>query len=129
MTASEQQWREPVMRQLNALTALQGGWDGYQGVPVSCQHASVAMAILEACCRGDTPVPQLVPGSSGDLQIEWHLAGGDIELHIRGPKDVRAWHADHTTGIDGEAVPLTNDFTAVVTWIYNLMEPSQAIHP
>ena len=124
-----QKWREPVIRRLNELTALQLGWDGYEGIPVSFQNAYFAMEMLDACCRGDAPAPQIVPGSSGDLQIEWHLERGDIELHILGPNDVHAWHADENTGFDGEEVPLTNDFTAVVKWIKNLMEPTRATVP
>jgi hypothetical protein len=126
MTDSGQKWREPVIRRLNELTALQSGWDGYEGVPVSFQNAYFAMEMLDACCRGDAPPPQIVPGSNGDLQIEWHLERGDIELHILGPNDVRAWHANENTGFDGEEVPLTNDFTMVLRWIRNLTEPTRA---
>jgi hypothetical protein len=121
-----QRWREPVIRRLNELTALQPGWDGYEGVPVTFENAFFAMQVLEACCRGDDPTPQIVPGTSGDLQIEWHLERGDIELHILGPNDVRAWHAEENTGFDGEEVPLTNDFHIVLRWIRNLTEPTRA---
>jgi hypothetical protein len=129
MTDSGQKWREPVIRRLNELAALQPGWDGYEGVPVTFENAYFAMQVLEACCRGDDPTPQIVPGTSGDLQIEWHLERGDIELHILGPNDVRAWHADENTGFDGEEVPLTNDFNMVLRWIRNLTEPTRATVP
>ena len=126
MKDSGQKWREPVIRRLNELTALRRGWDGYEGVPVTFENAYFAMQVLEACCRGDDPTPQIVPGTSGDLQIEWHLESGDIELHILAPNDVHTWHADENTGFEGEEVLLTNDFTAVVRWIKNLTEPPRA---
>src|SRR5258706_7550436 len=87
-------WREPVIKRLNELVALQSGWDGYEGVPVTFENAYFTMGMLDACCRGDAPTPQIVPGASGDLQIEWHLDGGDIELHILAPNNVHAWHTD-----------------------------------
>jgi hypothetical protein len=129
MTDSGQKWREPVIRRLNELTALQPGWDGYEGVSVTFESAYFAMEVLEACCYGDDPTPQIVPGTSGDLQIEWHLERGDIELHILGPNEVRAWHIDENTGFDGEEVSLTNDFNIVLRWIRNLTEPTRVAIP
>jgi hypothetical protein len=122
-------WCETVIKRLNELCALQPGWDGYEGVPVPFENAHFAIAVLNSCCRADDPTPQIVPGTSGDLQIEWHLERGDIELHIMAPNDVHAWHADENTGFDGEEVSLTNDFTAVVRWIKNLTEPTRATVP
>ena len=129
MKDSGQKWRDPVIRRLNELTALQPGWDGYEGAPVTFENAYFAVEMLDACCRGDAPTPQIVPGASGDLQIEWHLEKGDIELHILAPNDVHAWHVDEHTRFEGEEVLLTNDFTAVVRWIKNLTEPIRATVP
>lgn len=127
ITDPGQRWRDPVSKRLNELVGLQQGWDGYEGIPVTFENAYFAMDMLGACCRGDDPVPQIVPGTGGDLQIEWHLERGDIELHILAPHDVRAWHVDENTGFDGEEIPLTNDFTVVMQWIKNLTEPTRAI--
>ncbi len=124
-----QKGRESVIRRLNELTALQAGWDGYGGVSVTFENAYFAMQVLEACCRSDDPTPQSVPGASSDLQIEWHLERGDIELHILEPNDVHAWHVDENTGFDGEEVSLTNDFNAVLRWIKNLTEAPRAAVP
>jgi len=129
MTNFGQKWREPVIKRLNELVALQSGWDGYDGIAVTFENAYFAVGILDACCRGDDPTPQIVPGASGDLQIEWHLEKGDIELHIVAPNDVHAWHVDVNTGFEGEGMLLTNDFTAVVRWIKNLTEPTRATVP
>jgi len=121
-----QKWREPVIKRLNELVALQPGWDGYQGVAVRFENAYFTMDVLDSCCRANDPAPQIVPGTSGDLQIEWHLEKGDIELHILAPNNVHAWHANENTGDDGEELSLTTDFTAVVRWIENLTEPTRA---
>ena len=126
MTDVAQKWREPVIKRLNELGALQPGWDGYEGIPVVFENAHFAVAVLESCCGNNDPVPQIVPGPSGDLQIEWHLEKGDIELHILAPNNVQAWYVDEDTGFDGEELSLTTDFTTVVRWIKNLTEPTRA---
>jgi len=121
-----QQWREPVMKRLNELCGLPLGWDGYEGIPVTFENAFFALEMLEACCRGDDPIPQIVPGTNGDLQIEWHLEKGAIELHVLAPNDVHAWYADEQNGFEGEELSLTTDFNAVIKWIKNLTEPTRA---
>ena len=96
-----QKWREPVIKRLNELVRLQPGWDGYKGISVTFENAFFAIEVLNACCGVNAPTPQIVPGVSGDLQIEWHLEDSDIELHIRAPNDVQAWHADTNSGREG----------------------------
>jgi hypothetical protein len=119
-------WRSAAVSRLNELVRLPAGWDGYGAEPVSFGDAYYALRLLEAVCGDKAPAPQIVPGSSGDLQIEWHLPGSDIELHVRAPNDVLAWHRDSITGPDGEELALTNDFVAVVPWIERLAESSGA---
>lgn len=116
-------WRDDVVQRLNELTSLPDGWDGYTGRPVSFETAYFALRLLEATCGSDAPVPQLVPGSDGDLQLEWHLGSSDIELHVRGPNDVTAWRAVDGAEVEFEELNLTNDFTTVVGWIRALSEP------
>jgi hypothetical protein len=74
----------------------------------------------------DAPAPQIVPGSNGDLQIEWHTETIDIELHICAPYEVQAWRLTSSTGDDGEEINLTNDFTVVAGWLAELAEASVA---
>src|SRR5690349_18746537 len=73
-------WRDVVESALGDLIRLPDGWDGYRGAPVSFSNAFFALRMLESICSLSTEPPQLVPGSDGDLQIEWHTMRGDIEL-------------------------------------------------
>lgn len=107
-------WRQSAVQQLNDLVALERGWDGYGAGPVRFDTAYFALRMLDAACVEDTPAPQIVPGSDGDLQIEWHLPGGDIELHVRAPLQVSAWA--RVNGAE-EAVELTNDFSLPALWL------------
>ena len=121
-------WREPIKKRLEDLVRnLDQGWDGYRGQPVSLENAMFALSMLEAVCGYNAAAPQIVPGPSGDLQIEWHTLRGDIELHVFGPNRVHAWR--HLVGgdEDGESHNLTIDFGTVATWVREMTEPDLAV--
>lgn len=119
-------WYPEVIRRLNELAALSRGWDGYDGQPVSFDTACFALQMLEKTCSQDAPAPQIVPGSSGDLQIEWHMDTGDIELHVRKPYDVVGYYVSSRLGASNEDLILTNDFTEVAKWLKAVTEPMLA---
>jgi hypothetical protein len=106
-----------VRDRLEELINLPKGWDGYGAQPVSFRNATFALRMLEAVCSSDTPAPQIVPGTSGDLQIEWHFLSGTVELHVRNPNDVVAWYVDQQNGPDGLEFHLTTNFLAVANWL------------
>lgn len=116
-------WRKIVLDRLQSLVRLEDGWDGYSGQPVNLANANFAIRVLEAVCSTETCPPQIVPGSAGDLQIEWHFAQGDVELHVRAPNDVVAWLRDANTGDDGIELQLANNFIDVAKWIERLEQP------
>ena len=120
-------WRDSAISRLNKLVHLENGWDGYKGLPVSFENANFALRVLEAVCDANTREPQIIPGASGDLQIEWHLVNGDVELDVRGPNNVIAWRANSATGPDGEELLLTNDFIEVARWIKQLSENADVV--
>lgn len=127
LTEPVQAWHDKVMEQLKGLVQLNPGWDGYQGLPVSFENAIFALRILEAICRNDTPSPQIIPGGSGDLQIEWHTMQGDIELHVKAPNNVQAWHSPLSDGSGEEELDLQFDFTDVANWVKKVTEAPIAI--
>jgi len=119
-------WRNAVLRRLGELIQLPLGWDGYEGIPVSLPNAYFAVRMLEAVCRINTPPPQIVPLSDGGLQIEWHTLKEDIEIQVRGPLEVDAWHSS-MLGDDEDAMQLTDDFLPIAKWIGEITEPELAL--
>lgn len=111
-----------VEDRLEHLQRLEFGWDGYKGEPVSFSNAYFALNIIEAVCIGGTPPPQIVPGTGGDLQIEWHTDAIEIELHILAPNKVEAWIRNSETGDDGKELPLTNNFIEVANNLRTIRE-------
>lgn len=118
----EATWREAVIERLNELVGPQQGWNVYRGKPVLFHNAHFALSMLDSICPENVLPPQIVPGSGGDLQVEWHTHDEDIELHIRGPNRVTAWRFVRGGDPDGEELELSRDFNPVVTWIENMEE-------
>jgi hypothetical protein len=117
-------WRDPAIARFNELGALQNGWNGYGSGPVLAATIHFALSVLDKVCQPNTLTPAIVPGSDGDLQIEWHTCNSDIELHVIAPNRVHAWRRVQSTGPDGEEFELSNDFTVVANWIKTLsVEP------
>jgi hypothetical protein len=108
-------WAPAVRARLNHLCQLSRGWDGYRGRAVSFETAHFAFQALSTIMsRGSNVAPQLVPGSDGDIQIEWHLPEQSIELHIKAPNVVSAWRE---SDCGEETLDLTNDFVSIVRWL------------
>ncbi|MBY3157189.1 hypothetical protein HFO56_33230 [Rhizobium laguerreae] len=74
--------RAGVARRLDELCLLAPGWDGYQGRAVTAKTAARVHALLAACLSPAGRYPSIVPGSSGDVQVEWHRGGVDLEIGI-----------------------------------------------
>lgn len=128
LAAPAEAWSVAVEERLQELIRLPVGWDGYNGQPVSFRNAVFALSVLESTCTIATPSPEVVPGSSGDLQLEWHLPGGEIELHIRAPNDVHAWRYVPGNPPRDEELLLSTDFSVVAQWIRELTEAPLAAH-
>lgn len=116
VAAPSQSWAEAVSNRLEELLQLPSGWDGYGAPPVTFENAYFALDMLRSICPDDFAAPQIVPGTAGDLQVEWHQDNYSIELHVRGPNSVTAYR--QTVNLpDGEEIELTNDFVQVWKWI------------
>lgn len=110
------QWVQELESRLNSLTKLPIGWDGYQGKPVSFSCAKFAANLIESICVDNVPAPQLVPGSDGTLQLEWHLNDYDIEIDVLAPFEVVATRYDHVTGEEDE-IEVQSDFSKLAEWV------------
>jgi hypothetical protein len=112
-------WIAELNERFNELVSLPYGWDGYSGVPVKFDCATFAANLLERLYFDAVPAPQLVPGSDGSVQIEWHLNGYDIELDVYGPYEVSAVRRKVSTN-EVQEIELQTDFTDLTVWISGL---------
>ncbi|QUS56358.1 hypothetical protein [Pseudovibrio brasiliensis] len=110
-----------LQSRMNELCALEKGWDGYGGQPVSHHRMSFGANLLGSICSENTPTPSLVPGSDGTVQIEWHENFCDIELDILDAFEVSVYCHDIKDNIE-EEFDLSSDFSALAKWIQKLEE-------
>lgn len=73
--------REPLGR-LKAILSLGPGWDSYGGHPVRPEAVLHAVSLLAKIFEHDVSAPEIVPTSTGGLQLEWHQAGADLEMDV-----------------------------------------------
>jgi len=114
-------WVRELKDRLDDLTSLPRGWDGYAGQPVLFNVAQFAANLIERLCIDDVPAPQLVPGSDGTMQLEWHLNGYDIEIDVLAPFDVVATRYDHLSDTEDE-IEVQSDFSELSLWMIALGE-------
>lgn len=90
-----------VEARLAELLALPSGWDGYRGVATTAVVARRVHELLHASLSVDARLPSIVPGASGDVQLEWHLEGIDLEVGVSEEPavEIRLWTPD--TGDNG----------------------------
>jgi hypothetical protein len=66
------------------LKALPLGWDSYRGARIDPETADKAVELALALAdKFPSYEPQLVPDSDGNVQVEWHTEGWDVEMWIK----------------------------------------------
>ena len=109
-------WFQTTTVALGELLKLEPGWDGYQARPVRFATAVFALEILKAACQSNTPRPDIMPGSGGDLLIEWERAQKLLQAHVRAPNDFTVFRRDDESGLEDEK-PLRNDVSLLASWL------------
>ena len=83
MTGEEPRWLYRTLSCLKELLELPEGWDSYDASIITDEAIAGAADVLERLqLPMETPQPDVVPGSSGSVQLEWHRSGADVEIHI-----------------------------------------------
>lgn len=99
-----------VLEKLEELMQLKPGWDGYEGQPMRFAVAAFVYFLWETIRTPGTPIPAVVPGGDGSMQLEWHTPElGDVEITITAPYEMSAWR--EKDGV-AELLILTDDFSA-----------------
>ena len=95
-------WLFPVCRRFLELQQLAPDWDSYGARPVKAGVVAAAIQFLLETLDRDSPRPEIMPLTSGRLQVEWHVSGVDLEIEIaeRGPAEL--YFCDLKTGVEVE---------------------------
>ena len=114
-------WIQRITTMLDELLKLKPGWDGYQGQPVPFATAVFALDVVKGACRSGTPRPDIMPGSGGDILMEWEHGAKLVHVHVRAPNDFTIYRRDDESGLEDE-MPLRNDVSRLASWLNWLSE-------
>ena len=73
-------WFDPLIQGFVDLLTLPPNWDSYGAGPIDPDLVVEAMNFMNNLLGSSSPVPRVVPLSSGGLQLEWHRKGIDLEV-------------------------------------------------
>jgi hypothetical protein len=100
-------WFDPVMLGFAELVTLEPNWDSYGGKAIDKAVVDNAIALLDAMLDPASPVPSIVPLSSGGLQVEWHRQQQDLEIVFEPRQAPEFFYKNARTGVeeDGSVYP------------------------
>ena len=75
-------WLSGEIEKLNSLLYLDENWDSYGAHRVNVEAVFATIQVLASVLEEDTPLPTFVPTRSGNIQLEWHQSGIDLEVEV-----------------------------------------------
>lgn len=78
-------WLLNTIPQVQKILRLKPDWDSYGALQPNPKAARAALLYLGQVMHEKTRCPAFVPMSSGNIQLEWHASGVDIEVEV-GPE-------------------------------------------
>lgn len=101
----EPKWLYPTLSCFQELLQLPEGWDSYGAYIITdAAIAGAAEILVQLQLPLEASPPSVVPGSSGSVQLEWHEAGVDVEIHISPTGSVSAFLSDADDDFEFETV-------------------------
>lgn len=76
-------WVLEAAKKLENLGRLCTGWDSYGGVPLKQGAKNLTVRVLRLLCTDELPVPAVVLGSGGTVQLEWRARDKELEVELR----------------------------------------------
>jgi len=78
-------WLNATISKLEELLGLASGWDGHDGSAANPDIVNFTIHFLLETLDPAAPAPNIVPLSSGGVQLEWHDHYVDLEIEIEAP--------------------------------------------
>lgn len=99
---SLREWVKRVVPQLLNLAELPQDWDSYGGVAPSRDFVEQIIGTLKCLDVSPDVAPAAVPGSDGEIQLEWHIGNRDLELEFSPDGTVRYLATEDSREEEGE---------------------------
>jgi len=75
-------WVMDAARKLEAIGRLPAGWDSYNGASLDPDAKRLTVNALGWLGNKNLPVPAVVLGSAGTVQLEWRTNGKELEIEM-----------------------------------------------
>jgi hypothetical protein len=111
-------WVIDAAKKLEAIGRLSTGWDSYGGAPLDPDAKRLTVNALGWLENDYLPVPAVVLGSSGSVQLEWRANGRELEVELdkNGIEFVKI-HADSTIEEGEEKANLPQELQRLTWWL------------
>lgn len=76
-------WVIEAAKKLDRLGRFRADWDSYGGLPLKPSAKNLTLRVLEWLRKDELPVPAVVLGSGGTVQLEWKAKGKELEVELR----------------------------------------------
>ena len=90
--------------QLDALSKLPAGWNGYGAEPIDPAIIAAAARFLADLPLDAVGPPRVVPMTRGRIQLEWHRGERSLELEFEDAESLHFLKWDPEAGIEEEDV-------------------------
>jgi hypothetical protein len=77
-------WVMEAAKKLEALGRLPAGWDSHGGRPLNAASRELAVSVLGWLENEHLPVPAVVLGPNGTVQLEWRAKGKELDVELCG---------------------------------------------
>jgi hypothetical protein len=104
----EPAWLWSTLHAFKRITELPAGWDSYGGAPPYDTAIVAALEALVNLLGQEGAAPQVVPSSSGAVQLEWHRRGMDLEIVASTSGVLSAYYCEPAAGVDWQVERLEN---------------------
>ncbi|MBX9569845.1 MAG: hypothetical protein K2X77_13185 [Candidatus Obscuribacterales bacterium] len=101
-----------LVDRLDSLIQLPPNWDSHGARAVAFNAAMNTIRLFCEVMFVSTPQPQVVPTNKGNLQLEWHQCGIDLEIEVSNTGEVHAFFEDLTSGADPDEWTESFNFAA-----------------
>ena len=116
---AEPAWQKPFASQLEEISTLGEGWDGFKAGPIRRDVIQFAMHILDEIMRPTAPPPHVTPMSHEGLMLEWHQNDIDLEIEIERPGEIWVSFQDALEDVDEES-SISSDLQMLIAPIAKL---------
>ena len=93
-------WFSEVISRCNHLLSLSENWDTYGAKKININAVVDMVDILSEIMSLDMPMPSVVPTNTGNVQLEWHARGIDLEIEVAPNKHVDVFFEDQNKVLD-----------------------------